>query len=200
MKSNYEKFIQVISLSRNYNSGLLRNEIDEMVKNLLSGYLLPDELYILYEKINGGNDFLFDSFYSLSEAIDKRDEYINLLRESWLKAWMPLGMDDTFDYIVVLSKEKRNSCEIYYIDLGGGDPNLYLYTTDIASLINLEMERYKILQDTETALSYRDLYLEFIPDAYPYFEEKRQKGIYSKNGIRNIYDILDLDSLPKEWF
>ena len=86
------------------------------------------------------------------------------------------------------------------MDLREGNSNLYLQTTDIASLINLEMERYKILQDTEEVLSCRDLYLEFILDAYPYFEEKRQKGIYSKNGIRNIYDILDLDSLPKEWF
>ena len=81
---------------------------------------------------------------------------------------------------MVLSKENRNSCEIYYMDLREGNSNLYLQTTDIASLINLEMERYKILQDTEEVLSCRDLYLEFILDAYPYFEEKRQKGIITE--------------------
>lgn len=77
---------------------------------------------------------------------------------------------------------------------------MYLYTPNILSFINLEIERIEVFNKTGVNQDYRDLYLKFIPDAYPYFEEKRQEGFYSKNGVRNLYDTLELESLPKEWF
>lgn len=201
MKSNYEKkLIEITKLSKSYNEGLSKKNIENIFENYLNKYLLPNELFILYENINGGCELLFENFYDFEEAISKRNYYISVLGNDWLESWLPLGMDDPFDYLIVLPKEKRDHCEIYYMDLGGGDPNLYLYSNTIENLIDLEINRLKNIQETGRILDYRDLYLQFIPDAYPYFEEKTQKGFYSKNGVRNIYNTLELESLPKEWF
>lgn len=178
----------------------MEKDIENIFEDYLNKYLLPNELFILYRNINGGYQFLFERFCDFEEAISKRNYYIDILGNDWLESWLPLGMDDTFDYLVVLPKEKRDHCEIYYMDLGGGDPNLYLYSTSIEELIDLETERLKNIKENGKILNYRGLYLKFIPDAYPYFEEKRQEGFYSKNGVRNLYNTLELESLPKEWF
>lgn len=177
--------------------GLGKEELNSLVSINFKKNYLPDELYFFYEYINYTESLSLEVIYSLEEAIEIKNEYIDLF---CFDNWIPLCMSDGFIHFAMLYKKNNNNCEIYYVDVGGGDSNMYLYTPNILSFINLEIERIEVFNKTGVNQDYRDLYLKFIPDAYPYFEEKRQEGFYSKNGVRNLYDTLELESLPKEWF
>lgn len=190
---------ELVVLSNSPKSELLKSDINTMIHMHLGKLGFPNDLYFLYEKINGGYNLFFDYFYSLDEAFEKKNEYIELFDDMWLKSWLPIGSDDVFDFFIPLVEQKKETFEIYYMDIGGGDPNIYLYSPNFCDLVSLELERFKLLQSMGKKLGYRDLYLKFIPDAYPYFERKSQKGFFSQNGTRNLYNILDKEELPKDW-
>lgn len=159
--------------------GLDKKEINKLVSMNLTKFHLPYELYLFYEYINYTEDLSLEVFYGLEEAIEVKNENFDLFD---FDNWIPLCMSDGFIYFAMLYKKTKNNCEVYYVDVGGGDSNMYLYTPNISSFIDLEIERIRVFNETGIKKDYRDLYLQFIPDAYPYFEKKTQKGFYSKNG------------------
>lgn len=183
------------SLIKSY--GLKKEEIDALIFSNSNWLYLPEELYLFCEHIGYTEDLSLEVFYNLGEAVEVRSEYIDLFD---FKNWIPLCVSDGFIYFATLNKIIKRSCEIYYADIGSGDSNIYLYSTDFFGLVELEIERISVLKRTGKELCYRDLYLKYIPDAYPYYEKKEQKGVFSPNGVRNIYDMLDIEALPKEWF
>lgn len=201
-ESIYEKNVKdLISLLKMKGEKIKPTEVNilDRCKKELEPYFLPKELVFLYENMAESQYWSFDYFLNIEEALKYRD-----VVKDEVPALLTIGGDSSGgSYFMILSKVQQVTSPIYYMDVAEGHLYLYLHAYSLNNLIELEIERLKILHSTGEQLSYRDLYLKFMPDAYPYpwgnDEKLGQNGYYSKNGVRNIYNILEKEDLPKEW-
>lgn len=198
-RSLYEKKVRdLVSLLESAGEKIEPTESDALVrcKQTLAPYLLPEELIILYQYIKESKNLSFPWLNDTDQAL----KYRNIVKDE-LPTFLPIGDDWAGgNHFVVLSKVQQVTSPLYYIDLGAGDPGIYLYAYSLNNLLDLEIERLNIFHKTGSYLGYHDLYLKFMPDAYPYPEDPiGQNGYYSKNGIRNLYDSNEKEDLPKEW-
>lgn len=158
----------------------------------LSPYFIPDELRMLYQYVD--EDYYNLMIFSLdntNESLRFRKVVEESFAEDWIPALLPIGATDNTAVFTLLSKEPQWLCPVYCI--GEGDGDLELVANNLNELISL---RIAMLESGDSCID--ELYRKYTPDAY--LNNIQQAGVYSENGVRNIYRIDDRASLPKEWF
>lgn len=165
-------------------------------ERVLHPYLVPNELIILYQYIGGniieGDDYIIGfSLYNTIESLQFRTFFEEIFAEDWIPTLLPIGATDNTAVFTLLSKKPQWACPVYCI--GEGDGELELIANSLNELIRLKIA----LLENDDDGSIDELYCKYTPDAY--LNNIEQQGVYSKNGVRNIYRIDDRESLPKEW-
>ena len=195
-RSNLEKLKKLLSIQKIKIYPAEESDLNEY-KRLLYPYLVPSELIILYQYMDGnmidGDNYIIG--FSLSNTIESlqfRTFFEGVLGGDWIPALLPIGSTDNTSVFTILSKKPQWICPVYCI--GEGDGELELIANSLNELIRLRIA----LLENDNDSSIDELYSKYTPDAY--LNNIEQQGVYSKNGVRNIYRIDDRESLPKEWF
>lgn len=178
---------------------------DKDIKALTTAFFpfqINTELESFLGVMNGQKD---EGFLSCEEIIEERDFYRKIFKEEgerFPEALLPIYSFDIRTLFIVLSKCKSEQSGVFGFYISDGDTDFYLEYNSLQSMVKtfIELDSFsKINKYSDTQGHYidRNIYdqieLKLNPDIY----QLKQKGSFSKLGVKNIYDFYNL---PTEWF
>ena len=175
------------------------------VNEELAPFILSGELSKLYLAFDGASrDGLvlgISNFLTLEHSLEVYRGLIEMCESQdlqWPPALFPIGSWNSTYLLVVLTSKEVDESNVLYIDIGSGDLQISLEFGSLTQLMevlvgveNFARENNYTVQDAFDVLQSQVFPDRFIPG---------QKGIKSKHGIENSFELVESDTLPTNWF
>lgn len=154
--------------------------------------------------------FMDQGIFRLDEAIYQRNHLAILdVKDKqpnwpWPLAWLPIGFKMDSLLVAVLSKKNGEKTLLLECDLGIGDTNGYVFFSnledflkaeiDIAKYVNLDVDFLSVDRNAIDAIV-----KQHAPNSYYASDNAYSENHFNSQGYRNVFDIFDLATIPREW-
>lgn len=219
MENRVDKEISVLLTALVANKSSLINSnsdflVEEDIDAQLMPFKLPNDLSIFYKWLYEKNFFkseeLFYFFdqgtFTLQEAINQRNHLIEMFLDTypeeaiWPSAWLPIAFKGNALIIAILSKEHTDKTMLLECHLGDGDTNGYLFFSSLEGFLRCEIAIAKSRALGEFSWEHINSFIKiYSPNSWEVSDNAYTENHFNNQGQRNVFDIFDLENMPKAW-